>query len=173
VAKGSVQKRATARAPRDDLAASAQAIRRILRALRLAAQDTQRSAGVSSAQLFALSALADGAPASLAQLAARTLTDRSSVSGVVNRLVERRLVSRRAAADDRRRAAVRITAAGRAVLARAPRSPMQLLVAGIEALPAARRRALARELEALVGAMGLENEPAEMLFEETTTARRR
>ena len=173
--KESTKKRAPGRPRRDDLGASAQAFRRILRALRLAAQHTHRSAGISAAQLFVLSALRDGAPASLAELAERTMTDRSSVSTVVDRLVASRYATRRPSPDDRRRAAIRITASGRAAVARSPRSPMTLLLAGLEALPPARRKALARELEGLTAAMGLADAPADMLFEDAaaTPPRRR
>lgn len=173
MAKVPTKKRASSRAGRDDLASSARSFRRILRALRLAAQETQRSTGISAAQLFVLSALADGAPASLVELAERTMTDRSSVSVVVDRLVASGYATRHMSADDRRRAAVRITASGRAAIARAPRSPMAVLVGGLKALPTSRRRALARELEALIAAMGLSDEPAAMLFEEAGTPRAR
>lgn len=169
MAKVSRKKAAARAARRDDLSAAAQAVRRILRALRLAGQEIQRSAGISAAQLFALAALADGRPTSLAELARRTMTDRSSVSGVVDRLVAGKLATRRPSADDRRRAAICITAAGRGALAHAPRSPMALLVDGLAALPAATRASLARGLEALTVAMGLADEPATMLFEDPTT----
>ncbi len=175
MARTSTRKRASERSPRDDLSRSARAFRRILRALRLAAQETQRSTGISAAQLFVLSALADGAPASLVDLARRTMTDRSSVSVVVDRLVAGGYATRKMSPEDRRRAAVRITTSGRAAIARAPRSPMALLLGGLQALPAARRKALARELEILIAAMGLADEPAAMFFEEAAAppARRR
>lgn len=173
MAKVPTKKRTSAGGGGDDLASSARSFRRILRALRLAAQDTQRSAGISAAQLFVLSALSDGAPASLAELADRTMTDRSSVSVVVDRLVASGYATRRMSAEDRRRAAVRITTSGRAAIARAPRSPMALLLGGLNALPTSRRRALARELEALIAAMGLADEPAAMMFEEAGAPRAR
>lgn len=47
-------------AERRDLVASVDAVRRLLRALRLAARDTLVSTGVSSAQLFVLGTLANG-----------------------------------------------------------------------------------------------------------------
>src|SRR5580658_6655719 len=71
------------------------ALRRVVRALRLTARDAERSAGISGAQLFVLQSLADQAAASLNELAERTLTDQSSVSVVVKRLVARRLVARK------------------------------------------------------------------------------
>jgi DNA-binding MarR family transcriptional regulator len=161
--------------PRPAVAQSVEAIRRILRALRLAARETQMAAGLSAAQLFVLQSLADGTEASLSDLAERTLTDRSSVAAVVDRLLDAKLIVRGTAAVDRRRAAITLTAAGRAVLARSPEPPGALLVSALQSLPQRRVRALADGLTALVSAMGVSGEVAGMLFEdgEGTTPRRR
>ena len=58
-------------------AATLDAIRRVVRVIRLSARRTEGGSRLSPAQLFVLTQLADGAPASLSELAARTLTDRS------------------------------------------------------------------------------------------------
>jgi DNA-binding MarR family transcriptional regulator len=150
----------------DEKAISLDAIRRILRALRLAARQTQVKSGLSAAQLFVLRSLEDGQAASLAELAERTMTDRTSVSAVVDRLLASRLVTRRASTEDRRRAAIVITKSGRARLTRAPLPPTALLVAGLDRLPPIQLSALALGLHALTEAMGLADDPAGMLFED-------
>ncbi|HTK50021.1 MAG TPA: MarR family winged helix-turn-helix transcriptional regulator [Gemmatimonadaceae bacterium] len=160
------RRKSPASSPRPAVAQSVDAIRRILRALRLAARETQVAAGLSAAQLFVLHALSDGDEASLSDLAARTLTDRSSVAAVVDRLLDAKLVVRGTAAADRRRAAITLTAAGRAVLARAPEPPGALLISALQALPERRVAALADGLTALVGAMGVSGDAAGMLFED-------
>ena len=142
------------------------AIRRILRALRLAARQTQAASGVSAAQLFVLRALATGEPASMSQLAQSTLTDRSSVAAVVDRLLEAGYVKRETSSEDRRRASITITSAGRAMLKRAPQPPTALLLAGLEGLSSSRLHALAGGLSALSREMGIEHIPAGMLFED-------
>src|SRR5262245_858835 len=96
------------------------AFRRIVRELRLGARTAERAVGVSAAQLFVLEKLAANPAASVAELAARTLTDPSSVSVVVSRLAERGLVSRTTASADARRAEIALTARGRALARRAP-----------------------------------------------------
>src|ERR671938_1731164 len=79
-----------ARPSRRDLAVrSLDAIRRLVRGLRLAARASEREAGLSAAQLFVLQQLAESPAESINELAARTLTHQSSVSVVVRRLVER------------------------------------------------------------------------------------
>jgi DNA-binding MarR family transcriptional regulator len=164
-----VKSRSTASRARD-VAEAVDALRRILRSLRLAARLTESSAGVSAAQLYVLSAVATNGggseASSLNDLASRTMTDRSSVAAVVDRLADRGLVRRGFARDDRRRAAVTITSAGRRALETAPKAPTQLLVAGLEALPSTRLKEAARSLAALTKAMGLDSEPAGMFFED-------
>jgi len=147
-------------------AAAVDAVRRIFRALRNAAQQTQTQSGISAAQLFVLSSLADGAASSLTELGERTHTDRSSVGDVVDRLAEAGLVERYRSARDRRRTEVRITPAGRSLLRSAPRPPTALLIAGLEAMEEDALAALAAGLSRLTREMGLEAAPAPMLFED-------
>jgi DNA-binding MarR family transcriptional regulator len=142
------------------------AFRRILRALRIAARDTLATAGVSAAQLFVLSALVDGREASLSDLADRTMTDRTSVKAVVERLVAAGLATKATSMEDRRRAAVRITPRGRTLLRGAPRPPTAMLVDALERLEGSELRRLSRGLRGLTEAMGIAGDPAEMLFEE-------
>lgn len=159
------------RAPRPssraaETARAVDGVRRIVRGLRLAEQRTRAEAGLSAAQLFVLGQLAESAAASLSELAERTMTDRSSVAAIVERLEEAGLVASERSAEDRRRVLVRITATGRRRLDAAPEPPTALLLGGLERLPRAELTTLAASLERLVEAMGLMDEPASMLFEE-------
>jgi DNA-binding MarR family transcriptional regulator len=151
---------------RKSVAASVDSIRRVLRALRIAARDTLVTTGMSAAQLFVLGTLVDGEEASLSDLAERTMTDRTSVTAVVDRLVQAGLVTKGTSEQDRRRAAIRITPKGRTVLRRAPRPPTALLVEALEQLEPSELKRLERGLRALTHAMGIDVEPAEMMFED-------
>ena len=150
----------------DEKAISLDAIRRILRALRLSARQTQVKSGLSAAQLFVLRSLQDGEATSLVELAERTMTDRTSVSAVVDRLLASKLVTRQTSAEDRRRAAIVITKLGRARLKRAPLPPTAVLMTGLDRLLPVQLRALALGLRALSEEMGLADDPAGMLFED-------
>ena len=152
----------------EDTAAVVQSVRRILRALRLAAGATQ-AAGVTAAQLYVLHNLADGVVLSISELAHRTLTDRSSVAAVVDRLVARGFIERSVSPKDRRRAEVRITDSGRAVLVDAPPAPTMLLTDALDQLTPAELRTLAGSMLRLVKAMGLEGADAPMFFEDDRT----
>lgn len=144
---------------------AADSVRRLIRGLRLAARRTTRT-GVTSAQLYVLSCLSADSAGSLNDLAQRTLTDRSSVATVVDRLVERGLVTSSPDPADRRRSVIRITARGRAILKDAPESATAQLLDGLGALDDPELAALSTGLERLVSAMGLAATPAEFLFSE-------
>ncbi|HEY8516118.1 MAG TPA: MarR family transcriptional regulator [Candidatus Binatia bacterium] len=144
-----------------------EALRRIVRELRLTARVAERKHGVSAAQLFVLHVLAHEGEMSVNELAERTFTDQSSVSVVVTRLAEAGLVVRRRAQDDRRRAEIALTPRGRALVRRVPAEPAQArVVAALERMPAREREALGRGLEALVREMGIADGAAEMFFED-------
>jgi DNA-binding MarR family transcriptional regulator len=144
---------------------SLEAFRRIVQMLRTGSRAVERRHGVSGAQLFALQQLAAAPGASVNELAARTFTHQSSVSVVVRRLVERRLVAKIASRSDRRRVHLVLTAAGQAVLRRAPEPVQRRLIAAIAALNDAERQALANVLGKLAETMDAP-ERAGMFFED-------
>ena len=169
---GSQASRATADATADATAVMV-ALRRLVRVLRLADRDAESSLGVSAAQLYVLRTLADAPAHSLAELAARTFTDQSSVSTVVSRLVANKLVTRTRAATDRRRAELRLTAAGERVVRAAPALPQRLIADVVRSWPEARRDELVRSLEHLVEAIGADEISPRMLFEDESRRSRR
>lgn len=142
------------------------AFRRIVQGLRESSRAAERRVGVSGAQLFVLQTLAEAPKLSLNELAERTRTHQSSVSAVVARLARARLVERRTAPADARRAELSLTARGQTRLESAPRTAQQLLVAAVDALPTRERMQLAVALAHLVDGMGLANRRPAMLLEE-------
>lgn len=139
--------------------------RRIVRALRESSRATERTVGVTSAQQFALQVIAARPAISLNELAEQTRTHQSTVSVVVTRLVEAKLVRRVSAKEDARRRELAVTPKGRALLARAPHVAQERLVEGVERLSSRQRTELRRSLDALVVAMGLGDETPTMFFE--------
>lgn len=71
--------------------------------------------GITIPEWRVLAILGDSGPASSAGIRARTAMDKVQVSRAIQRLVDARLVSRRADPADRRRATVAMTARGTAV----------------------------------------------------------
>lgn len=152
-------------------AAAVNALRRIMRHLRVAAEATRAEAGLSAAQLFVLRQLSGGESRSIAELARLTLTDRTSVASVLERLLLQGLVERTRSQSDRRRVEIRITALGEQRLATAPPAPTGLLIAALSRLPAQSVRELGGSLEQLVRELGVADAPAGMLFEDTPARR--
>lgn len=149
-----------------DSAAVLDALRRIIRFLRLADREAEATHGVTAAQLFVLHCLSGAPVDSLAELARRTRTDQSSVSIVVARLETKKLIARKVSATDRRRFELRLTPAGKRIVETGPLMPQPKIIAAIDALPAAKRREVVRALELLARVMGAGEVEPTMLFEE-------
>lgn len=141
-------------------------LRRIVHAVRAATRASETTFGLSAAQHFVLRQLAVASGQSLSDLAERTRTTQSSVSEVVSRLVRRGLISRRASAADRRRAELTLTPAGEEILAHAPESVQERLLAGFATLGSGERQALAEGLEAWLTASKLGTVEPVLFFED-------
>jgi DNA-binding MarR family transcriptional regulator len=142
------------------------ALRHIVQALR-GGRARGASAGIGSAQLFALQQIAEHPDASVNDVAALTFTHQSSVSVVVQRLVRLGLVEKVPSPADRRRQRLAVTAQGLRVLRQAPVAVQEGLIAAIAALPSAERRNLARSLDTIARAVAPASAgaPPPMFFE--------
>ena len=141
-------------------------LRRIVRMLRLADRGVQATHGLSAAQLFVLHNLATAPASSVADLAALTFTDQSSVSTVVSRLVDGGLVVRAVSATDKRRVELSLTAAGRAAARGATELPQTKIVDAVRTMSPTRQVEIVRALGALSTAIGADEIDARMLFED-------
>ena len=142
------------------------ALRHVVRVLRVAARGVEQHHGISGAQLFVLHQLADGSTRTIGELAAKTFTHQSSVSAVVTRLAAAGLVRRAHGRGDARRTEVVLTAAGNTVLRRTPEPVQSGLIAAVQTLSAADRRALVRGLAALVQRLGVHSDSPQLFFED-------
>jgi len=157
----SKQKRAT----QPDVFRAINALRRMVRGLRSAAESVERELRISAAQLFVLSELAHVPDQSVKDLAALTMTTHSTVSQVVSQLITKGLVTRTADAADARRAVLRLTRKGSNLLRKSPRAIQEDLIDGFGTLRPTVRRGLALGLEKWLEASGLGAVPSTMLFE--------
>jgi DNA-binding MarR family transcriptional regulator len=148
------------------------ALRRLVRALRVSTVAVHRTSGISGAQLFVLRALVERPGQSMRDLVARTLTSQSTVSEVVARLIARDLVTRRAAPHDGRRAVLNPTPAGRALVRAAPPTVQAGLIEALQRLSPGSRTALADALEQWLAIAGLTDVPPAMFFEPRRAAGR-
>jgi DNA-binding MarR family transcriptional regulator len=152
----------------DDAAtrAALDGIRRIVQTLRVSSRAAEQRVGLTGAQLFVLQRLREAPELSMNELAARTLTHQSSVSVVVARLLDRGLVARVRSESDARRVHVSLTARGKALLRSAPAVAQDELIVALRSLPGQERRALARGLTRLAGAMDGRRARPPMFFED-------
>jgi DNA-binding MarR family transcriptional regulator len=167
------QDRHSSNGPGQDARAVLDSIRRIVRVLRLTARHTEKQFGLSAAQLFVLQRLAEaGTPLTPSELAARTLTDQSSISVVSQRLVDRGYASRSRSETDARSYRLTLTDTGRSVVRKLPDATQGKLLHAMLAMPAADVRQLAKLLGRLVQETGLSQEKASMLMEDEAPAAR-
>jgi DNA-binding MarR family transcriptional regulator len=149
-----------------DVTRALNAVRRMVRGLRSAAEGVERNLHVSAAQLFVLRELAAVPGRSVRDLAAVTMTTHSTVSQVVGQLIAKGLVTRTTDVNDGRRSELRPSRKGTELLRRAPRAIQQDLVDGFRELPVVERGRLAAGLEKWLEASGLGGVPSTMLFED-------
>jgi len=122
------------------------AIRAVVRALRINTRAIELEIGISLAQLFVLQQVAQRPATSLNDLAERTATHQSSVSVVVRRLVDRGLVTRRSDTADKRRVQIELTPAGEKLLVGAPETIQVRLMEALNHLSPVERKQLAQLL---------------------------
>jgi MarR family transcriptional regulator, lower aerobic nicotinate degradation pathway regulator len=142
------------------------ALRRIVRSLRVSSRTAEQRVGLSGAQLFVLQCLARQSPCSVNELAERTATDQSSVSVVVSRLVARGHVRRAASKTDRRSVELTLTQSGLLLLQSAPEAAQDRLIFALTQLPKGELKALSVSLVKVVGLAEVSQESPSLFFEE-------
>ena len=156
----------TGKADQAEVARAINALRRMVRGLRAAAETVERELKISAAQLFVMSELAQSPAQSIKDLAQVTMTTHSTVSQVVSQLLAKGLVTRTVDPADGRRSVLRLTRQGTSVLRRSPRAIQQDLIEGFGTLRPNERRSLAAGLEKWLEASGLGAVPSTMLFDQ-------
>ncbi|HXI98390.1 MAG TPA: MarR family winged helix-turn-helix transcriptional regulator [Gemmatimonadaceae bacterium] len=156
-----------------ELARALNAVRRLVRGLRSAAEAVERELSVSAAQLFVLRELDQVPDQSVKDLAAVTMTTHSTVSQVVGQLITKGLVTRTPDASDGRRAVLRVTRQGAALVRKSPRVVQADLIEGFAVLRPTERRNLANGLEKWLAVSGFAHVTSRMLFDKPLLAKRK
>jgi DNA-binding MarR family transcriptional regulator len=168
-----IRKEGAASPKKRRVSAVADALRRIVQALRVSSSGIEKDHGVSGAQLFAMQQLSGARAMSIAELALRTRTDPSSVSVVVRRLAARGLVRRGTSPADGRRAEIGLTGAGQAVVAIAPEPAQARLLAALDKMSPAELGRLGSALGKLVRELDVSEGAPPMFFEDAPRHRPR
>lgn len=99
-------------------------LRRIMRSIDLHSRQLATAYGLTGPQLVSLRVIAEQGPLSPSRLARLVSLSQGTITGIVDRLAARQLVTRERTQKDRRVVMVEVTDAGRALIATAP-SPLQ------------------------------------------------
>lgn len=138
---------------REDITEIMQGLRRIFRAIHEYSRDVEASYGITGPQLWALRALRASGRLSLGDLAARMYLHPSTVSGVVDRLERKGLVSRVRSEADRRVLQLSVTSNGERLLGRAPEAAQGQLLHGLARMSPAEVRNIRAAIDHLVRIM--------------------
>lgn len=149
------------------------AIRTLVRALRVSSRACESASGRTSAQIFILEQLAAHGSLSVNELADHTFTHQSTVSGVVARLIEEGLVLRAASKSDARRIELSLTAKGTRAHHKAPRTAQQEIARAIGTLTPAKRKQFGKLFQELITEAGFTVAMPPLFFEESTPGVRR
>ncbi|WP_070989048.1 MarR family winged helix-turn-helix transcriptional regulator [Halofilum ochraceum] len=137
-------------------------LRRILQAVDQHGRRLKSRYGLTGPQIICLREIQRGASLNPGQLARNVGLKPPTVTGIVDRLEARGLVTRRRRNTDKRQVRIELTEAGTAVVNEAPAPLQEEFVGRFATLPAERREAIADHLDevvALLEAEGIEAAP--------------
>ena len=128
-------------------------IRKIMRAVDLHSRKIHSDLAVTLPQLLCLHALAEQEDLTLLALSQAVNLSNSTVNGIVDRLEAKGLLTRKRDAEDRRRVALALSAAGRRVVESAPSLLQNRLADALRRLPEPEQATIARSLDRVVDLM--------------------
>lgn len=143
-----------------------QNLRRIVKALQEYSSSVEKQFGLTGPQLWALWELNRRGPMSLKALAERMHLDPSTVTGVVDRLQRKGLVSREADPADRRRVVLDLTPEGVTTVKSAPHPAQGQLVHALSAMDSGQVAQLNRTLQLLASVMEADKLDVRFFFSE-------
>ncbi len=155
--KRSVERVHASEAPKQRVLA---ALRKIVRAIDRYSRSLVTRCDVTGPQLICLHVMQEVGSLTSRELSQKVHLDPSTLVGILDRLEQRGLISRRRDTRDRRAVQLSLTTAGRRFVRESP-SPLQgTLADGLDRLSAQRQNKLAESLEEIVRLMAAEDLPA-------------
>lgn len=133
------------------------AIRRIIRAVDMHSKQLQGKQDITTPQLIALLALEKHGAMPVKTLSQSLDLSPSTTVGVIDRLEQKRMVTRTRSLDDRRQVHIAITPEGSAQAARSPFPLQTRLADGLSTMPELEQATIALSLERLVSLFGASN----------------
>ncbi len=138
-------------------------LRRVFQVVNEHSKKAEKTTGITGPQLWAIKTISEHAPIRISDLARRMYLHPATIVGIIDRLETRQLVIRTRSASDRRVVTVDLSDKGKDLVRRAPEVAQGLLVAGLEAMPAEKRKVIAGGLQYLVDMLGVEEIPPKLM----------
>lgn len=129
-------------------------LRKIIRAVDMHSRRLHRDCNITTPQLICLHSLMDGNPKTLSELAEDISLGMSTTTGIVDRLVARKMVNRAQSSHDRRKIALTITETGKELALAAPELLQKQFSDAFEHLSELEQATLTLSLEQVVLMMG-------------------
>ena len=118
------------------------ALRRITRAIDLHSRHLSTTYGLTGPQLVCLRVIGEQGPISPSHLAREVALSQATITGILDRLSSRQLITRSRVSSDRRVVTVAITDEGRTLIRAAPSPLQERFLSGFAALPLSERTAI-------------------------------
>jgi DNA-binding MarR family transcriptional regulator len=133
-------------------------MRKLMQAGERYTKELNKKFNVSAPQVACLLALLDNGPISPSQIAKKIMVESSTVTGIIDRLEQKGLVSRTRVSQDRRVITIELTEAGRRLAENAPPPIQQKIVNGLRKTDEAERAEIIQTLSRLTEMIDAEDE---------------
>ena len=151
----------TFEAPHDLVKEIIYQIRRLLQARELYTKELNKKYQISAPQLNCLLALHENGPLPPSQIAKYIMVKSSTVTGIIDRLEQKGLVTRVRNSPDRRVITIEMTEAGKKLAANAPPPIQQKIIDGLKRLPENEIEEIIRGLTKLTLMLEVQDLPVE------------
>jgi len=142
------------------------ALRQLVRALRLNSSRIEDHTNLTGAQAFVLQKIAPGEALTVNEIGTRTQTDQSSVSVVIKKLTAKKLVSKKRDPKDQRKFRISLTSKGAAHAGKTMGLIQDRLLSAIDSLTNAEQKKLSVLLQKLNRLTQIDQEPTTLFFED-------
>jgi DNA-binding MarR family transcriptional regulator len=151
----------TFEAPQDRVKEIIYQIRRLLQAQELYTKELNKKYQISSPQLNCLLALHENGPLPPSRIAKYIMVNSSTVTGIIDRLEQKGLVTRVRNSPDRRVITIELTEAGKKLADNAPPPIQQKIIDGLKRLPQGEIEEIIRGLTRLTHMLEVQDLPVE------------
>lgn len=139
-------------------------LRRVYQVINEQSKKAKRQAGITGPQLWAIKIIAEASTIRVSHLADKMYLHPATVVGILNRLEDKKLISRVRTSDDRRIVNVKLTKQGKHLVAKTPEVAQGVLAFGLEVLPLKKLQLIASGLDELVNILGAQELPPHLIL---------